>query len=183
MKTVAIIGLLVGSILKTQAFTVHANTEILELSSPPKSRRDIIQSLFQSVVGVSCSIPFFHQAAYASGGATAGGAYLISAKQRYNARVRDGIKQFVLLSNDLEKSDLQSTQYFFSSDAVGSWKDTSVAGYLLANAFRTSSAKPPDSLPSVKVCIGLRGFMTVIIIETDSQLFICFRNGRHLLLR
>jgi hypothetical protein len=33
---------------------------------------------------------------------------------------------------------------------VGAWKDFSAAGYLLANAFRRSSATPPDSLPSVQ---------------------------------
>lgn len=36
------------------------------------------------------------------------------------------------------------------SEEVGSWKDFSAAGYLLANAFRRNSTTPPDSLPSVK---------------------------------
>jgi hypothetical protein len=43
---------------------------------------------------------------------------------------------------------------YFTLDSVGSWKDTSIAGYLLANAFRRSSATPPDSLPAVKVGVA-----------------------------
>ena len=40
----------------------------------------------------------------------------------------------------------------FTSPDEGGWEDLSAAGYLLDNAFRTSSTKAPDSLPSVKVC-------------------------------
>ena len=40
---------------------------------------------------------FSSSPAYASGGATAGGAYLLSAKQRYNKRVLAGIKSFLNL--------------------------------------------------------------------------------------
>ena len=87
--------------------------------------------------------------ALASGGATAGGAYLLSAKQRYNKRVVAGIKGFLAL----EEGSPESTVEYFATDAEGGWADASAAGYLLANAFRTSSTKPPDSLPSVKVTI------------------------------
>ena len=45
---------------------------------------------------------------------------------------------------------LDSTKSYFAGEDEGSWKDTSTAGYLLANAFRRSSATPPDSLPAVK---------------------------------
>lgn len=51
----------------------------------------------------------------------------------------------------LESGDIDSIRKFFTSEDVGSWKDLSTAGYLLANAFRRSSNTPPESLPSVKV--------------------------------
>jgi hypothetical protein len=50
----------------------------------------------------------------------------------------------------LESGSLEATKSFFTSEEEGSWKDTAIAGYLLANAFRKSSATPPDSLPAVK---------------------------------
>eukprot|EP00543_Licmophora_paradoxa_P004922 CAMPEP_0202441978 /NCGR_PEP_ID=MMETSP1360-20130828/1493_1 /ASSEMBLY_ACC=CAM_ASM_000848 /TAXON_ID=515479 /ORGANISM="Licmophora paradoxa, Strain CCMP2313" /LENGTH=201 /DNA_ID=CAMNT_0049057201 /DNA_START=14 /DNA_END=619 /DNA_ORIENTATION=+ len=89
-------------------------------------------------------------AAVASGGATAGGAYLLSAKQRYNNRVKAGMKSFVGLGESLESGSLDATKAYFATDDEGGWKDSSSAGYLLANAFRRSSSTAPDSLPSVK---------------------------------
>eukprot|EP00541_Cyclophora_tenuis_P007078 CAMPEP_0116576626 /NCGR_PEP_ID=MMETSP0397-20121206/20642_1 /TAXON_ID=216820 /ORGANISM="Cyclophora tenuis, Strain ECT3854" /LENGTH=232 /DNA_ID=CAMNT_0004105699 /DNA_START=65 /DNA_END=763 /DNA_ORIENTATION=+ len=91
--------------------------------------------------------------AWASGGATAGGAYLLSAKQRYNARVVSGMKSFLALQSSLGGSDtmsLDDTKAYFTSDEEGAWKDASAAGYLLANAFRRNSTTPPDNLPAVK---------------------------------
>ena len=88
--------------------------------------------------------------AYASGGATAGGAYLLSAKQRYNQRVTDGVKAFLALSTSLDNDSLEEAKVFFTREEQGGWKDASSAGYLLSNAFRRSSTTPPDSLPSVK---------------------------------
>jgi len=88
--------------------------------------------------------------AYASGGATAGGVYLLSAKQRYNARVTEGVKSFLSLSSSLDSGTLDGAKEFFLREEAGGWKDSSAAGYLLANAFRRSSSTPPDSLPSVK---------------------------------
>jgi hypothetical protein len=87
---------------------------------------------------------------WASGGATAGGAYLLSAKQRYNERVKAGVKGFA------ESGNVDGIRSYFASEDVGSWKDLSTAGYLLANAFRSNSSAAPDSLPSVKVraCVG-----------------------------
>ncbi|KAL3811245.1 hypothetical protein ACHAXA_003914 [Cyclostephanos tholiformis] len=84
--------------------------------------------------------------ANASGGATAGGAYLLSAKQRYNKRVLAGIKSFLTL----DARDLGEVNAFLASSEEGGWEDLSAAGYLLSNAFRTSSTKAPDALPSVK---------------------------------
>jgi len=86
----------------------------------------------------------------ASGGATAGGAYLLSAKQRYNERVKAGILGFAALGESLSSGSIDETKAYFASEEVGGWKDASAAGYLLANAFRRSSTTPPDSLPSVK---------------------------------
>jgi hypothetical protein len=92
-----------------------------------------------------------HESAWASGGATAGGAYLLSAKQRYNDRVKQGVKTFASLTNPLDSGDIEALRAFFTSEDVGSWKDFSSAGYLLANAFRRNSSAAPDSLPAVKV--------------------------------
>lgn len=89
--------------------------------------------------------------AQASGGATAGGAYLLSAKQRYNKRVLAGIKSFL----SLDASDLGQVNAYFASSEEGGWEDLSAAGYLLSNAFRTSSTKAPDALPSVKKMEGI----------------------------
>lgn len=73
--------------------------------------------------------------------------FLTSAKQRYNQRVLTGVKAFLAL----DARNLGQVQAFFASPDEGAWEDLSAAGYLLANAFRTSSTKAPDNLPSVKV--------------------------------
>ncbi len=65
-----------------------------------------------------------------------------------------GVKSFL----SLDARDLSQMELFFSSSEEGGWEDLSAAGYLLANAFRTSSTKAPDSLPSVKVC----GFIVML---------------------
>ena len=91
------------------------------------------------------------ESANASGGATAGGGYLLSAKQRYNRRVTSGVTVFLSLSGAMAEGKISAaTKDFFSLDTEGSWKDLAAAGYLLSNAFRTSSGTPPDRLPSVK---------------------------------
>jgi hypothetical protein len=96
------------------------------------------------------------RAAWASGGATAGGAYLLSAKQRYNERVKAGVAGFLALETSLENNDLDALRSYFSGSgddtpAVGTWKDLTTAGYLLANAFRRNSSAAPDTLPAVQV--------------------------------
>ncbi|GMI17448.1 hypothetical protein TrLO_g3623 [Triparma laevis f. longispina] len=83
--------------------------------------------------------------AQASGGATAGGAYLLSAKQRYNERVQVGSKKFIILSKFPEP---QAIKEFFAEESC--YKDYASAGYLLANAFRRSSSTAPDKLPAVQ---------------------------------
>jgi hypothetical protein len=91
--------------------------------------------------------------AWASGGATAGGAYLLSAKQRYNERVKASVQGLLKAADDLKAGDSKLAMEYFASEEGGSWKDLTAAGYLLSNAFRRSSTTPPDSLPAVKVCI------------------------------
>eukprot|EP00529_Nitzschia_sp_RCC80_P032198 CAMPEP_0113484590 /NCGR_PEP_ID=MMETSP0014_2-20120614/24039_1 /TAXON_ID=2857 /ORGANISM="Nitzschia sp." /LENGTH=219 /DNA_ID=CAMNT_0000378195 /DNA_START=165 /DNA_END=820 /DNA_ORIENTATION=- /assembly_acc=CAM_ASM_000159 len=88
--------------------------------------------------------------AYASGGATAGGAYLLSAKQRYNERVKTSVKGLLQAEESLKSGDSKSAKAYFDGEDAGSWKDLTAAGYLLSNAFRRTASKAPDSLPSVK---------------------------------
>lgn len=114
------------------------------------SRRSLLQNLSLASLGASSGL-LQTQAAVASGGATAGGAYLLSAKQRYNERVTKGIKNFLTLGPSLETGNLEKTQEYFVCNEPGCWLDYSTAGYLLANAFRRSASTNPDSLPSVKV--------------------------------
>lgn len=130
---------------KNTALSVTRNKD-----SDLASRRDLFQDIAVRTFGLAglFSLP---QTAVGSGGATAGGVYLLSAKQRYNERVVAGIKVFIALAPSLESGSLAETKVFFAGDEVGTWRDSSAAGYLLANAFRTSSGTPPDRLPSVKV--------------------------------
>ncbi|KAL9181621.1 hypothetical protein ACHAXT_010426 [Thalassiosira profunda] len=110
------------------------------------TRRCFAEELLKGSIAIASLVPLASSPAYASGGATAGGAYLLSAKQRYNKRVTAGIKAFLTL----DERDLSQVNAFFDSTEEGGWEDLSAAGYLLANAFRTSSTKAPDSLPAVK---------------------------------
>ena len=117
--------------------------------------------------------------AWASGGATAGGAYLLSAKQRYNERVIAGIKELLDVVDSLKSGSLDSARaYFIARDDTGSWKDATAAGYLLSNAFRTNSSTPPDRLPAVKVSLKMlyRNFWHSDSISfCDSYSFSLFR--------
>jgi len=88
--------------------------------------------------------------AQASGGATAGGAYLLSAKKRYYERVKEAVTGLLKAADALKDGDSKIAKEYFSSEDGGSWKDLTAAGYLLSNAFRRSSSTAPDSLPSVK---------------------------------
>jgi hypothetical protein len=116
-----------------------------------ESRRTMLQDIALTSFGLASGLVFQKDAANASGGATAGGAYLLSAKQRYNERVTKGIKGFLALRPTLEAGSIEETKAYFTDEEAGTWKDISTAGYLLANAFRRSSNTAPDSLPSVKV--------------------------------
>ncbi len=128
------------------AFSVNNSPDVKK----DVSRRTLFKSLSSITVSTIGILNIQNKPALASGGATAGGAYLLSAKQRYNQRVTDGVKSFLALSSSLDNGSLEETKAFFSSEEQGNWKDASAAGYLLSNAFRRSSTTPPDSLPSVK---------------------------------
>merc|ERR1719253_76593 len=96
------------------------------------------------------AVTLFPKEVLASGGATAGGAYLLSAKQRYNKRVISGVQSYQSLAKSLENGDISGAKTFFAGDGEGEWKDFITAGYLLANAFRRNSNTAPDKLPSVQ---------------------------------
>jgi hypothetical protein len=114
------------------------------------ARRSFVETLVATSISVA-TIALPLEQAFASGGATAGGAYLLSAKQRYNERVTQGVKGFLAIGPAVESGDIDTVRAYFNGEEIGSWKDLSVAGYLLANAFRRNSSAAPDTLPSVKV--------------------------------
>lgn len=109
------------------------------------------RSFVEGVAASTLASLLVTETANASGGATAGGAYLLSAKQRYNDRVVKGVKGFLAVGVALDNGDLALVKDYFSGEDAGTWKDLTTAGYLLANAFRRNSTAAPDSLPSVKV--------------------------------
>ena len=118
-----------------------------------KDRRDFLHHLFigPAAAALGVATGYTQQPALASGGATAGGAYLLSAKQRYNERVGKGVAGFLALGSFLEEGNIDGLRNYFATEEVGGWKDLTAAGYLLANAFRRNSTAAPDSLPSVQV--------------------------------
>ena len=115
------------------------------------SRRDFMETVVQTSVLSTAAFLSLPKEAIASGGATAGGAYLLSAKQRYNERVKAGIQGYLALGPALEAGNIDVLRAYFTTEDMGGWKDLTAAGYLLANAFRRNSSAAPDSLPSVKV--------------------------------
>jgi hypothetical protein len=128
----------------------------LDATTTASSRRQWILKTLQGggAMATAASLiawQFHPSPSWASGGATAGGVYLLSAKQRYNERVKAGVKGFAALRPLVEAGNVDGIRSYFASEDVGSWKDLSTAGYLLANAFRRNSSAAPDSLPSVQV--------------------------------
>lgn len=116
--------------------------------------------------------------AYASGGATAGKYTTIPiAKRRYFGRVKQGVFEFLTVGEAIKKGDLKGepVQNFFAdniqvtsqrqkrqcSSLGGSacevkekfssrWEDMKLAMFLLGNAFRMDSGKPPEKVKQVK---------------------------------
>jgi hypothetical protein len=157
-----------------------------------------------SLISAGAAWQHYPLPSWASGGATAGGAYLLSAKQRYNERVKAGVKGFAALKPLVESGNVDGIRSYFASEDVGSWKDLSTAGYLLANAFRRNSSAAPDSLPSVQVSASVRRFdsrdglvshyvcgscarrsnlteLPLLTVLVRAARFVCFgRNGKRL---
>ena len=144
MKTVLFLCSLVAISAFNTGLTFVSHSDTTALAS---SRRSILDHAAFIGAGLFLQVP----TAVASGGATAGGAYLLSAKQRYNDRVKTAMKGFLSLQKPLESGSIDEVKSYFSSEEVGAWADGSAAGYLLANAFRRNSSAAPDTLPSVKV--------------------------------
>jgi hypothetical protein len=115
------------------------------------SRRSFLNDVGMASLTIASILAVQAEPALASGGATAGGAYLRSAKQRYNDRVIAAVKALLVVEGTLESGSVAEAKEYFSGEAVGEWKDFTAAGYLLSNAFRRSSSTAPDSLPAVKV--------------------------------
>ncbi len=121
-----------------------------------QERRSFISKLALFPVVALPSLAAMPTLAQASGGATAGGAYLLSAKKRYYERVKVSVTGLLKSYDELKNGDSKVAKEYFSSEDGGSWKDLTSAGYLLSNAFRRSSSTAPDSLPAVKVCLSYR---------------------------
>mmetsp|Transcript_16356 Transcript_16356/g.41009 ORF Transcript_16356/g.41009 Transcript_16356/m.41009 type:complete len:220 (+) Transcript_16356:108-767(+) len=115
-----------------------------------QERRSFISKLALFPVVALPSLAAMPTLAQASGGATAGGAYLLSAKKRYYERVKVSVTGLLKSYDELKNGDSKVAKEYFSSEDGGSWKDLTSAGYLLSNAFRRSSSTAPDSLPAVK---------------------------------
>jgi len=136
------------------------------------SRRDFFDNVLHKttiLVGSSAaelSLPTSDDKACASGGATAGGAYLLSAKQRYNERVKAGVKGFVGIKSTLEAGDIPALREYFASEETGGWKDFMSAGYLLANGmFLYVVATGNDSSAFTNILVRNRSL--------SSQLYSC----------
>jgi len=116
-----------------------------------QARRSFLDKAFFFQCGVVfTALTTKPELAHSSGGATAGGAYLLSAKRRYYDRVKTSVLGLIRVADGLKNGDSAIAKDFFSSETDGSWNDLTAAGYLLSNAFRRSASTNPDSLPAVK---------------------------------
>jgi hypothetical protein len=126
-----------------------------------QARRSFLGKIALFPLAVLPSLTAKPTTAQASGGATAGGAYLLSAKKRYYERVKASVAGLLQAADGLKNGDSKVAKEYFSSEADASWKDLTAAGYLLSNAFRRSSSTAPDSLPAVKVRRAKRNLLCV----------------------
>ena len=143
-------------------FTVRFQTNVarpVRGSGLDASRRQFVESIM-SVTPAALVLGASVEKANASGGATAGGAYLLSAKQRYNERVKESIKGLLSAEKSLASGNSQDAKAYFASEDAGSWKDLTTAGYLLSNAFRRNSTAAPDRYDSY---YSMHGVCSVII--------------------
>jgi len=125
-----------------QGFAFQDVTTRRSSSVMQQSRRDFIDHI--AISPSVLALVTFVEPATASGGATAGGAYLLSAKQRYNERVKEAVKGLLAVEASLAAGNSKDAKNYFASEEAGSWKDLTAAGYLLSNAFRRNSNTPPD---------------------------------------
>jgi len=129
------------------------------------------------MLAVSGLALFLPEAAQASGGATAGKYTTIPiAKRRYFGRVKQGVYEFTLVGASIKKGDVkgEDVESFFAQtikvqserkkqQCVGSasacevkeefssrWEDMKLSMFLLGNAFRMDSGKPPEKVKQVK---------------------------------
>merc|ERR1712157_189223 len=130
---------------------LHESKLIDRHDDNPLPRRSFFNELTLFSLAALPSLVANPKKTQASGGATAGGAYLLSAKKRYYERVKASVLGLLAAEEGLKKGDPNAAKEYFSSEVDGSWKDLTAAGYLLSNAFRRSSSTAPDSLPAVKV--------------------------------
>jgi len=107
------------------------------------------RSMLISTIAGGAGVAFAPATTFASGGATAGGAYLIRAKQRYSARVTKGAEAYMGLGDAVASGKLTAAP-FFAGDKNSPAEDFLGAAFLLANAFRSNSTASPDTLPTVR---------------------------------
>lgn len=151
--------------------TVSTTTRCPAVALQENGRRDF---MLQAAAFASLAVP---GAAMASGGATAGKYTTIPiAKRRYFGRVKQGVFEFLALGAAVKKGELSDPRItdFFSDNiqvvsarqkrqCVGSgkecqvdekfssrWEDMKLSMYLLGNAFRMDSGKPPEKVKQVK---------------------------------
>ena len=124
---------------KKQALTFHEH----------RSRSSINSALSRRALLPLIPLILSPKPAISSGGATAGGAYLIRAKSRYSERVKRGATSFFELRHAVENGALLKDP-FLQGGKDSAFEDFTSASYLLANAWRSNSTTPPDSLPTVK---------------------------------
>lgn len=163
--------------MSTSSALLSANTDYNGSESLLQERRCYLRKLAVFPAAVAL-LPFLANPAIASGGATAGGAYLLSAKQRYNERVKASVQGLLSAAAALKKGDSNPAKEYFGSEEGGSWKDLTAAGYLLSNAFRRNSSAAPDSLPAVKVRVfkcesALAWTLFRIVYLSHPNVFLC----------
>ncbi len=149
------------------------STSPVVMSTAGRSRRAVLDGA--TVLLLFGTSPF---AAEASGGATAGKYTTIPiAKRRYYGRVKQGVFEYLAVGAAVKKGDLSAATIddFFADTILVStakqkkqcisaddetcttkekyssrWEDMKLSMFLLGNAFRTDSGKPPEKVKQVK---------------------------------
>ena len=150
-----------------------ASSQQQRAPASPADRRSV---LFGAAAALAATMA--PEVAFASGGATAGKYTTIPiAKRRYFGRVKQGVFEFLAVGAAIKKGELQSeavTDFFADNIQVQSkrqkkncvsansaecevkekfssrWEDMKLTMFLLGNAFRMDSGKPPEKVKQVK---------------------------------